>query len=172
MSEAKGVALPGRVVHADLLNLETVGICRALSELFGEKGWEVTWRSGEIVFEELKKELNITETEPLPLIQQISRWLVDVGYFDSIEVTQPSEDLLVYDIENPVPRWATERLRETNSVQPHFSATLMMAALRQMCGIEARMESVKSEFLSPTKSRQRWRLRPAGTSEGSGSRGH
>ncbi len=154
-----GVALPGRVIHADFFNMEAYAIYRAITESFGERGWEVTWRSGEIFFEELRKKLNITETEPFALMKLLSRWLVDAGYIGSIEVSQASEDLLICDLEDPVPRPATERLREANSVQPHFSAAIMMAALKQMCGIEAKMESVKSEFLSPTRSRQRWRLR-------------
>ena len=148
-----------RMVHADLINVEAYAIYKAITELFGEEGWQVIWRSGEIAFDELRERLDITETEPLPLMSQIAKWLVDVGYIKDIQVSQPSEEDLIYEMEGAVLRPSVMKLRAANAVLPHWSSVILIAALRKMCGIEVEMD-VQPEILSPTRSRERWKLRP------------
>lgn len=151
---------PGRVVHADLIVLEVYAIYKAITDLWGEKGWDVIWRTGDIAWQELKRDLEITETEPLPLMRQIGKWLVEVGYLKEMVVTQPREGELIYEMEAPVVKPATLRLREFDAVLPHWSTTIMVAALREVCGLEAEMEDLKPELPTPTRSLERWRLRP------------
>lgn len=159
-TEATGRGLrPGRVVHADLVNLEAYAIYKAITELFGERGWEVIWRSGEIVFDELQKELNLTETEPLALMQRLADWLVETGYIHRIDVSQPSGDELVYEMEGAVLRPAVLKLREAKAVLPHWSTVVMAAALKKVCGIEVEVDAARPEILSPTRSREMWKLR-------------
>lgn len=148
------------LVQADFVRLETYATFKAITELIGEQGWNLVWRWGEIAFEELREQANITETEPLALVQRLSKWFVEMGYARSLEASQPTENVIVWEAESPIVRPVIMRLRAEDAVLPHFSAAVAMAALKKMCNIDAQMESVKSEILSPTRTRQRWLLRP------------
>lgn len=150
---------PGRHCHAELVNTVVFAIYKAITDQFGEPAWDVIYRSGEIMWQDLKKELNVTETEPLPVMQKLSQWLMDVGYLKEIGVSQPSEDELVYEMDTSLCRPAVMRLREVNAVLPHWSTGIMVAALREQCGIEADVDVAKPEILSPTRTRERWKIK-------------
>ncbi len=155
----KGLA-PGRHVHADLVNLVTYAVYKSMTDMWGEKAWEVIYRSGEVAFEELRQELKLTETDdPLPLMQRLLDRMVEIGYVYGARVERISETELIYEMDDPVVIPSALRLKTVNAVLPHWTSGILLAALRRLCGIDAEMEDVQPEFAPAGVVRERWHLR-------------
>ena len=144
------------MVTAELLNVELYGIFKAITDLFGEKGWDVIWRVGEIVFDEIEPALHIPDDEPSTVMRAIGEYLKRVGYLREVRWRSLGPDALEYEMIDPVPWPAAEKLLAERAVLPHFSTALMMAGLKKRCGIRASMEDVRPEMLAGHVARERW----------------
>jgi len=61
-------------------------IYRALIERFGEDSWEVLWRSGEILFKELKDDIGVTEDMEINhAVQRLCDYMRRIRLVDKIE---------------------------------------------------------------------------------------
>lgn len=61
-------------------------IYRALIERFGEDSWEILWRSGEILFKELKDDIGVTEDMEINhAVQRLCDYIRRVRLVDRIE---------------------------------------------------------------------------------------
>ena len=147
-------------VSVEFLNQELYAIYKALDQLIGERAWDVVWRSGEVLFDDLEKGLDITETEPLAVMKKIGAWFERSGYVDKIEFRMVALDELEYDMYDPIIRASARRLISEGAAAPHFSTALMFAALRKKCGLKAEM--MGDPVLLPNGAgRERWKLTPA-----------
>ena len=50
---------------ASFINKEIYGIYKAITEVCGEDGWKIMWRAGELVFDQVEKELEFASREPM-----------------------------------------------------------------------------------------------------------
>ena len=149
-----------RMLDADFINAEIYAIYKAITEVSGEDGWKIMWRSGELMFEQIEPTLQFPSDEPLDVMRTVGEYLKRSGYFEGIEMELLPGGVLEYQMINTAARPSAARLVEENAILPHWSTVVMVAALRKRCGIEARMEAHdhKPELVSQSHSKERWIL--------------
>ncbi len=123
----------------DFFDLEIYAIYRAIWELWGEEAWKVVWRSGEIVFDEIEKELGLEGAAWPEVLQGLGAYLREEGYVEDIAVRQTGEQEFEYEMLNPAILPGAERLIAEGAVPAHISTTLMFAALKKRFGLKAEM---------------------------------
>ncbi len=123
----------------DFFDLEIYAIYRAIWELWGEEAWKVVWRSGEIVFDEIEKELRLEGAAWPEVLQGLGAYLREEGYVEDIAVRQTGEQEFEYEMLNPAILPGAERLIAEGAVPAHISTTLMFAALKKRFGLKAEM---------------------------------
>jgi hypothetical protein len=69
----------GRHCHQELVLEVTFAVYKSITDLMGEKGWDVVWKTGEYIWQDLKKQYNITDTDPIAVFKKVGKWLTDVG---------------------------------------------------------------------------------------------
>ena len=149
-----------RVLDAEFINAEIYGIYKAITEVSGEDGWKIMWRAGELVFDEIEPKLQFASREPLDVMRTVGAYLKQAGYFEDIELELLPNGVLEYQMVNTATRASAQRLIQENAILPHWSTVVMVAALRKMSGVEAKMEAHdhKPELVSQSHSKERWIL--------------
>lgn len=145
-------------ITPEFLNQFIYAVYSAMHRIFGERAWEVVWKTGDILFDELERELGITETEPLPVLEKIGRWFERSGYAEKLEFHLKEGDELDYDLYDPVIRPSALRLIHEGAAPPHLSTALMFSALRKKCGLKAEM--LGDPVVQDDDARECWRLSP------------
>ena len=155
-----------RTLDADFINVEIYAIYKAITEVCGEDGWKIMWRSGELAFEQIEPQLHFASREPLAVMRTIGDYFVRVGYLEAIELELKPGGLLEYQMLGTATRESAARLIAENAILPHWSTVIMVAALRKLCGVEARMEAHdhKPELVNQRQSKERWILTKDGVS--------
>lgn len=149
-----------RMLDADFVNVEVYAIYKAITEVVGEDGWKIMWRSGELAFEQVEPNLRFPSREPLDVMRTVGDYLASVGYFEKIELELQPGGALEYQMVNTATRASAAKLIQENAILPHWSTVIMVAALRKLCGVEAKMEAHdhKPELVSQSHSKERWIL--------------
>lgn len=149
-----------RALDAEFINAEIYAIYKAITEVVGDEGWKIMWRSGELMFEQIEPRLRFTSREPLAVMRTVGDYLKQSGYFEDIEMELLPGGVLEYQMINTATRPSAARLVEENAILPHWSTVVMVAALRKICGVEAKMEAHdhKPELVSQSHSKERWIL--------------
>jgi hypothetical protein len=145
-------------ITPDFLNQFTYAVYTAMHRVIGERAWEVVWASGDVLFEELERELDIKETEPLAVLEKICRWFERNGYAERLECNLKEDGELEYDLYGPVIKPSALRLIREGAAPPHLSTALMFSALRKRCGLKAEM--LGDPIVLEGGARERWRLSP------------
>lgn len=157
------------MVKPEFFNLETYATYTALNELFSKEAWKIVWRAGEHAFAEVKNKLHITETDPILLIKILARYLEDMGYARRLDLEKVGEDEFLWYIYDTASREGLHKIRRRfgpDAVFPHYSTSIMFAALKDMCKMKAevtRLDPAKDilvggEFAAPGASIERWKL--------------
>ncbi|MFQ6016148.1 MAG: hypothetical protein ACE5NP_11995 [Anaerolineae bacterium] len=144
-------------INRDFFDLEIYAIYRAIWELWGDEAWQVVWRSGEIMFDEIEEELELEGTTWLTAMQKLAAYLRQAGYVDDITVRQTGEDELEYEMLNPAILPGAKRLMAEGAVPAHISTTLMFAALKKLFGLKAEMIG-EPALLADGRGIERWKL--------------
>ena len=149
-----------RMLDADFVNAEVYAIYKAITEVSGEDGWKIMWRSGELMFEQIEPKLEFPSREPVDVMRTVGAYLKQSGYFEDIEIELLPGGVLEYQMINTATRPSAERLIRENAILPHWSTVVMVAALRKLSGVEAKMEAHdhKPEIVSQSHSKERWIL--------------
>ncbi len=149
-----------RTLDADFINVEIYAIYKAITEVCGEEGWKIMWRSGELAFDQIEPRLDFPSKEPLDVLRSIGDYLVQVGYLEGIDLDLKPGGQLEYQMLGTATRPSAARLIEEDAILPHWSTVIMVAALRKLCGIEAKMAAAdhKPELVSQHQSKERWLL--------------
>lgn len=149
-----------RMMSADFVNVEVYAIYKAITEVSGEDGWKIMWRSGELAFDQIEPQLNFPSREPLDVMRTIGEYFAKVGYLERIDIDLKPNGLLEYEMFNTSTRPSVVKLLADNAILPHWSTVIMVAALRKVCGVEAKMEAHdhRPEMVSQTHSKERWIL--------------
>jgi hypothetical protein len=148
------------MLSADFINVEIYAIYKAITEVCGDDGWKIMWRSGELAFEQIEPQLEFPSDQPLDVMRTVADYLARVGYFEAIELELLPGGVLEYQMINTATRDSARRLIEENAILPHWSTVIMVAALRKRCGVEAKMEAHdhKPELINERQSKERWIL--------------
>ncbi len=147
------------MVDDRFFDLELYGIYKAVNEQLGEKTWEIVWRSGKIVLDEIWSEINPQDTDDVFLVlKNLGNYLSKVGYVDYIEVEKETETRVKYTMGKPVILPGAEKLIREGMVPPHISTALMFAALNKL-GYKAEMVG-EPEFLENDVAIEVWEIKP------------
>ncbi len=139
-------------------DLELYGIYKAIHEKIGPDTWDVVWRSGEIVLDEIWSEINPENSSDVFLVlKNLADYLVRVGYVDFINVEKVSGNRVKYTMGKPVILQGAKRLIEEGMVPPHISTSLMFAALKKL-GYRAEMVG-EPEFLENDVAVEIWEIK-------------
>jgi hypothetical protein len=149
-----------RLLDAEFVNAEVYAIYKAITEVSGQDGWKIMWRSGELMFDQIEPKLQFPSRDPLDVLRTVGEYLKQSGYFEGIELELLPGGVLEYQMYNTSTRPAAARLIQENAILPHWSTVVMVAALRKICGVEAKMEAHdhKPELVSQSQSKERWIL--------------
>jgi hypothetical protein len=144
-------------IDPGFFDLEIYAIYRAIWENWGDEAWKVVWRAGELLFDEVKEQLNLSTDSPLDAMRGLAKYLVDVGYFADMKVRQTAEDELEYEMVAPAILPGAERIIAEGGVPAHISTAVMFAGLRKLFDLKAEMIG-DPEFTSDGRAIERWRL--------------
>ena len=144
-------------VDPKFFDLEIYAIYYAAYDLLGEKTWEIVWKAGEIVYNEIKDEIGASSAkDPFEALKKLAIWLKKVGYVEDINVRKISEDEFEYTMLNPIITPGAKRLIKQGRVPAHISTALMFAALKQF-GLKAKMIG-NPKFQPDGRAIERWKL--------------
>src|SRR4051794_8438227 len=99
-----------RMLDADFINKEVYAIYKAITEVSGEDGWKIMWRTGELMFEQIEPQLTFTSDEPVEVMRTVGAYLRDAGYFENIEIELLPQGVLEYQMVNTATRPAAQAL--------------------------------------------------------------
>ena len=140
---------------------EIYAIYRAIWERWGDESWHVVWRAGEILFDDLQKEIDFTDDEPITVMLKLGDYLQAAGYVEEIFVKELAEDELEYAMSAPAIGPGAQRIIAEGGVPAHISTALMFAALEALFGLRIEMIG-EPRFLEGGLAVERWRLTPMG----------
>ena len=144
-------------VDPEFFDLEIYAIYHAIYDYLKEDTWNIVWRVGEIVYNEIKEKIGTAnETDPFIALKKLAKWLKDVGYIEELEVKKISEDEIEYVMLNPIITPGAKRLINEGRVPAHISTSLMFALLKQF-NMKAEMIG-EPKFLSDGRVIERWKL--------------
>ncbi len=144
-------------VDPDFFDLEIYAIYHAAYDLVGDNAWNIVWKSGEIVYDEIKEKIGASTAKgPFEALRKVADWLKKVGYIDKIEVREVATDELEYVMCDPIILAGAKRLIKEGRVPAHISTALMFAVLKQY---DMKAEMVGDpKFLSDGRAIEKWRL--------------
>lgn len=151
--------MPQKPIDPAFFDLEIYAIYRAVWENWGDEAWKVVWRAGEVLFDEIHEQLNLSTDSPLAAMRGLAGYLVDVGYFAAMKVRQTAEDELEYEMVAPAILPGAERIIAEGGVPAHISTSVMFAGLKKLFGLKAEMIG-DPEFTADGRAIERWRLFP------------
>jgi hypothetical protein len=146
-----------RPIDPGFFDLEIYAIYRAIWENWGDAAWRVVWRAGEVLFDEIHGKLDLDVSSPLTAMRGLADYLVNVGYFDDLQVRQVAEDELEYEMVAPAILPGAERIIAEGGVPAHISTALMFAGLKRLFELKAEMMG-EPEFTDDGRAIERWRL--------------
>jgi hypothetical protein len=144
-------------IDPKFFDLEIYAIYRAIWENWGNQAWNVVWRAGEVLFDEIQAQLDLDTESPLAVMQGLARYLVEVGYFADMQVRQTAEDELEYEMVNPAILPGAERIIAEGGVPAHISTAVMFAGLAKLFGLKAEMMG-DPECFDDGRAIERWKL--------------
>ena len=146
-----------RQIDPAFFDLEIYAIYRAIWENWGDEAWKVVWRAGEVLFDEIQARLHLNTEAPLTAMQDLAKYLVDVGYFADMLVRQTSDDELEYEMVEPAILPGAERIIAEGGVPAHISTSVMFAGLKKLFGLTAEMIG-EPEFTPDGRAIEKWKL--------------
>lgn len=149
-----------RPIDPRFFDLEIYAIYRAIWENWGDEAWNVVWRAGEVLFDEIHVGLELDTSSPLNAMQGLAEYLIEVGYFADMKVRQTAEDELEYEMVEPAILPGAERIIAEGGVPAHISTAVMFAGLNKLFGLEAEMIG-EPEFTEDGRAIERWKLSPS-----------
>lgn len=130
---------------------------------------KVKWHKGEMVFDEIKDELNLPpDADPFTVATAIADYFGRVGYA-KFQFLKVSDDEMLYDRADMVTMPAVRKARSLGwkIIAPEPSHTLFAGALKKACNVEPEIiripppEWLKSgEPVPDDMGREMWRIKP------------
>ncbi len=147
----------GRSIDVKFFDLELYCVYKAVTELFGnEQAWQLVWRSGKVMFEEICREKNLRITDPIEIMEKITEYLEEAGYSEKLAVRRTGEDSIEYEMLRPAIGPGAQRLIKEGAVPAHISTSVLFAALNKF-GLKAEIIGEPS-FRPDGTAVEKWRL--------------
>lgn len=145
-------------VDASFFDLELYCIYKAATELFGnDEAWRLVWRSGEVMFEEIRRDQNLQITDPIDVMKKVAAYLEEVGYSEKLTIQETGKDLIEYTMLRPAIGPGAQRLIKEGAVPGHISTSVLFAALKK--GFDMKAEMIGEPVFRPDGTAvEKWRL--------------
>ncbi len=144
-------------VNPTFFDLELYAIYHAAYDLIGDDAWKIVWKSGEIVYDEIKENIGAaTANDPFEALRKVADWLKKMGYIEAIEIRKVAVDEIEYVMCDPIILIGAKRLIKEGRVPAHISTALMFAVLKQF-NLKAEMVG-DPKFLPDGRAIEKWRL--------------
>jgi hypothetical protein len=152
-----------QVLDADFVSLEVYAIYTAITEVCGEDGWKIMWRSGELAFQQVQERLDFPSRDPVAVLRTLAQYLVRVGYLESFDLELRPGGVLEYEMVGAPLHASAARLIRERAILPHWSTAMMVAGLRALCGVDTHLEGHgghhnEPELVGERRARERWLL--------------
>ena len=148
-------------ITRDFFDKEFYAIYLAAHENWGGASWNIVWRSGEIIFDEIEPELGLENTNWIEGMQRLAAYLRRVGYVRDISVEQKGADRMEYTMFDPAILPGAKRLVAQGAAPGHVSTTLMFAMLKKCYGLGAEMLG-DPDLRDDGYAVEQWRVFPLG----------
>jgi hypothetical protein len=147
------------MIRADFLDLINYGICRAVSEAVGPRRAEgILRQAGRYNYKQLKATRDdLQAQDPLATLENIAKFLEEVGYAKRVVVNRLSDMVLEMDMYGISVLDSSRKLVNEGFSPSHISTNLMFAALEDF-GIDADLEEL---LFDPKENhvKERWILK-------------
>lgn len=143
-------------IKEDFFDIIIYSIYKSIFEMVGEQAWEIVWRSGEIALKQIEEKMGVIESDLFKSLQNLARYLEDMGYVSSIEFKKLSQKRFQYIMSNPVILQGATSLMAEKMVPPHISTSLMFALLKRF-NKQAKMVK-EPEFLEDGRVVETWEI--------------
>ena len=134
-------------VDDEFVYIITYGLAGAVCKVLGKEKADSIFRlAGEREFGELKKKVDISETEPVAVLNKIARWFEKTGYLQRQEIKRTSENEIIVDTYGVSEGYyaASSKLRQEGAESPHYWTFMAIASLEKRCDLNVRSESLST----------------------------
>lgn len=146
----------GKDIKTEFFNAFTYSVFKAIGEKIGEESWKIVWRTGELLFNETRNEIEYKK-EPLEVVRSLAEYLREVGYLKDAKIVPLDDDEFEYWMKEPVIEKAAFKLIEEGFPPPHISTSLLFSALKNLANTE--LELVGTPEKREGWIVERWRIK-------------
>jgi len=130
--------IPMKMARPEFIDFINYNICKTYSELHGkEAAVDFFRRVGEIGFQELRKMVDFSSSNPHDVLRAVAEFLERMGYMSKIQLTKVEEDEVIIEMFGVSVTKSSIRLTEEGASPSHFMTNLMFGALADLCGVRA-----------------------------------
>lgn len=125
-----------RGIDQDFFNSFSYSVFKSLGEKLGEESWKIVWRTGEILFNEIKDKIEFRKNEPVEVIRALAKYLKKVGYLKNSRIVPLNDEEFEYWMKEPAIEKGAFKLIEEGYPPPHISTSILFSALKTFTGSE------------------------------------
>lgn len=126
----------GKGIETEFFNSFAYSVFKAIGEKLGEESWKIVWRTGELLFEEIKEKIEFEKKEPIGIVRAIAKYLKNTGYLKDVRIILLNDNEFEYWIKEPAIEKGAFRLIEEGFPPPHISTSILFSALRNLTNFE------------------------------------
>ncbi len=136
-------------IDNEFFNSFVYSVFKAIGEKLGDESWKIVWRTGEILFDEIKEKIEFENKEPVEIVSSIANYLKKKGYFTDAKIIPLNDKEFEYWMKEPAIEKGAFKLIEEGCAPPHISTSLLFSALRNLANSEL-------ELIGKPEKREDW----------------
>ncbi len=125
-----------RKIDQDFFNSFSYSVFKALGEKLGKESWKIVWRTGEILFNEIKDKIELKKKEPIEVVRSLVKYLKKAGYLKNSRIVPLNDEEFEYWMKEPAIEKGAFKLIEEGYPPPHISTSILFSALKTFTGSE------------------------------------
>lgn len=143
-------------INNEFFNSFVYSVFKAIGERLGEGSWKIVWRTGEILFEEIKEKIGFEKEEPIEIFRAIAKYLKKTGYLKDVRIVSLNDYELEYWMKEPAIEKGAFKLIEEGFPPPHISTSILFSAIKNHTNFELKLmgnPEVKDKWIV-----ERWKI--------------
>jgi hypothetical protein len=148
-------------IDRDFFDIQTYAVYSAINRLFGKEATQkVIDLFGELVWTEIKKEIRIETQSPYDVMQNLAKYLREVGYITGLDIEKVSDREFIVTFHKGAAAYnAVMKLKAEKAPPPHYLTTTMSAAMRDIFGLKLNLMHTELDTAKKNyEARERWIL--------------
>ncbi len=146
-----------KFIDNEFFNSFVYSIFKAIGEKIRDESWKIVWRTGEILFEEIKEKIEFENKEPIGIVNSLAKFLKKKGYLMDAKVVPLNDKEFEYWMKEPAIEKGAFKLIEEGYAPPHISTSLLFSALKNLTDSE--FELVGNPKKKDNWVIERWRVK-------------